>query len=183
MNVTPKSTWNPFAYSLVAKPPTLVAAQLRVRNLRRAERFYDFLGLRSVARWTMKDGQRLVWMRDPASRQTVELYFVPRRSPLFEPFRRERRYYPQLLFTSRGTADLLPRLLRAGARLLAQVTDRGVQITFLRDPEGNTFEIVAWAAGRRVRRPGRPLDILLQPRKAVRRPGLRRGRSVRGATG
>ncbi|HTT16557.1 MAG TPA: VOC family protein [Thermoplasmata archaeon] len=123
--------------------PTLVCSEIRVRNLARAERFYRALGLRPVARWTMENGERLLWLRDRRSRQLLELYQVPRRSRLFEPMRSTRRFDTRLVFSVLRAGPLLRRLERHGGRVRVDFTEGDVRLTFLADPEGTLIELVS----------------------------------------
>jgi catechol 2,3-dioxygenase-like lactoylglutathione lyase family enzyme len=143
-----------------------------VRDLGRSERIYRALGLRRVAGGTMEDGSELAWMRDPVTRQAVELYRVSRRSRLYEPFRSARRHDTRLLFAVTDIAAAVRRLRRAGSRVTVDFAESGVRIIFARDPDGNLLEFVGWIdTDARKRRPP-PLSNL--PARAARQGRARR---------
>jgi catechol 2,3-dioxygenase-like lactoylglutathione lyase family enzyme len=157
----------------VRRPPSLlICGEIRVRDLERSERFYRALGLRRVAGGTMEDGSELAWMRDPVTRQAVELYRVSRRSHLYEAFRTARRHDTRLLFAVSDIAAAVRRLRRAGSRVTVDFVEAGVRIIFAEDPDGNLLELVGWVDTEARKRRLPPLSNL-PVRAARRRPGGR----------
>jgi len=148
--------------------PRLVASQIRVTDLSRTVRSLRALGLRTVATWTMADGERLAWLRDPLTGQMVELYWVPRRSRFYEPYGRPRRFDTPLLFALRDATPVLARLRRRGAAVPVDFEEGDVRITFVREPGGVLFELVSWSRAAKPRPAGPPLRRL--GRAARRRP-------------
>jgi len=111
----------------------------------------------------MADGQRLAWLRDEGTGQLVELYQVPRGSPLYEPFRPQRRFHTPLLFGVRNAEPLIRRLRRMGARVRRAFDEGEVRITFVSDPEGTLVELVSWTESAGDRHPDPPLIDLVRP--------------------
>jgi len=145
-------------------PALLICSELRVRDLTRSLRFYRALGLRCVARWTMQDGEELAWVKDPQTGQVVELYFVPRRSRFYSPFRRAPGLHTPLLFSLRDVRSVLPRLLRLGAKVVVDFEEREVRILFVRDLDGSLLELVGWTDSARRSHRAPPLRELTDPR-------------------
>jgi catechol 2,3-dioxygenase-like lactoylglutathione lyase family enzyme len=125
-------------------PPTFVCADIRVRNLSRAIRFYRTLGLRIEAKGRMRDGTTLAWLRDRGSGQLLELFQLSRRSPLYAPFRSRGRVENALIFSGRNRRTLLPRLRRLGAHVVREFEDGEVHLLFVRDPDGTLLEFLSW---------------------------------------
>lgn len=122
----------------------LACTDVRVNDLVRSVRFYRRLGLAVVARHRMADGTRIVWMRDPATRQVLELYRLDANAPLYEPFRPSGDPQSSLIFGVVDTDAIVPDLLRLGARPVAEFEQAGVRFVFLRDPNGKRLELLSW---------------------------------------
>jgi catechol 2,3-dioxygenase-like lactoylglutathione lyase family enzyme len=157
--------------------PSFICPDVRVRNLARAVRFYRGLGLRPVAKGRMDDGTSLVWLRDPKTRQLLELFQLSSRSPLYTPLGRRNRVENALIFSLPDVQRLLPRLRRFGARVLTEFEDGEVHLTFVRDPDGTLLEFLSWTDEARKSHRGSPLVRLALPppnprvrRRAASRP-------------
>lgn len=153
---------------MARRAPILVCSELRVRDLDRAIRFYRALNLRPIARWTMKTGEELAWLRDPNSAHVVELYRVPRRSRFDEPFRSVRRFDTRLLFSARDVTPTLARLRRLGATVRVDFEDGETRLVFLNDPDGNLLELVGWSSTARRRHREPPLASFVRRGRATR---------------
>jgi catechol 2,3-dioxygenase-like lactoylglutathione lyase family enzyme len=128
----------------VTTRPQYLGSDVRVRELPRSVRFYAALGLRPVARHTMRDGTRIVWLRDPSTGQLLELFELARRSPIYTPFPRRTRSGNAVIFGVRDTRRLLPSLRRFGGRPFAEFEDGEFRLNFLWDPDGTKVELVSW---------------------------------------
>lgn len=128
----------------------------------------------------MTIGEELAWLRDPSTRQLVELYRVPKGSPLYEPFPSPRRFATPLLFSVRDIDPLIARLRRIGARVRVDFVDGEVRLVFLTDPDGTLVELVGWTPAARTAHREPPLhDLALPPHaERPRRSRARRGRSA-----
>lgn len=148
--------------------PNLICSEVRVRNLPRAVRFYRALGLGPVTKGRMNDGTKFVWVRDPKTRQLLELYYLPPRSRLYRPFRARDRLDPQPMFGVQHAKPLLARLRRLGASVVTDFQEGNFRLTLVRDPDGTCLELVSWTTEARKTHRDPPLLGLVLARK--RRP-------------
>jgi len=153
---------------------------MRVGDLDRSARFYRALGLRPVARWTMEDGERLLWLRDETTRQLLELFWVPRGSRFYEPLRASRRFSTPLLFSARNVGPIVSRLRRLGSRVRADFEEGENRIVFVTDPDGTPIELVGWTDPSRARYARAPLVGLVLSRGRGRRQHRAAPRRARG---
>ena len=134
-------------------------------------RFYRALGLEPFTRTQMKDGTRIVWMRDPLSGQILELFQLSPKSPLFRPFRRHVGTDRALIFSTSDVGAVLPRLRRMGAKVEVEFEEGDVQFSFLRDPDGTWVELLGWTDATRTAHRQPPLMSLLTTPADRRRLG------------
>jgi len=148
--------------------PSFICADVRVRNLNRATRFYRALGLRRVANARMNDGTDVAWLRDRRTGQLLELFQLSPRSPLYRPFRYRSKVENALIFSLPDVERLLTRLRRLGAKRLLEFEDGDVLVTFVRDPDGTLIEFVSWTSASMKVRSGSPMLALGVPRSRKR---------------
>jgi catechol 2,3-dioxygenase-like lactoylglutathione lyase family enzyme len=149
----------------------LICPDIRVRDLERSVRFYRELGLRPAARTRMSDGTEVVWLRDPRTHQLLEVFQLSRSSPLFVPFGKRSRVENAILFSLNDLRSVWSRLRRLGAKRVTEFEDRGVRLTFIRDPDGTLIELLSRTGPRGAHRGTAPLETL-----AVARPSRRSSR-------
>ncbi len=117
----------------------------------------------------MRDGTRIVWLRDPVTGQLLELFELSPRSPISEPLPRSPRNDRAVVFGVREVEPIVRRLETAGARVVARFDQGSARFVFLRDPNGIRIELVAWRSGSR--RPEDPPLLSLVRRRRPRRRG------------
>lgn len=116
---------------------------IRVRDLERSYRFYtSLMGLREQSRGTASRGGVWVLLRDPRTRQRLELSWYPPGSPHATPYR-PGEALDHLGFRVKDAAGLFRRLVAAGVEPALRPTDPGgvSGVYYLRDPDGNWVEL------------------------------------------
>jgi catechol 2,3-dioxygenase-like lactoylglutathione lyase family enzyme len=172
----------PDSHPVTTPTPHFICSDVRVADLSRTVRFYQLLGLEVATRGRMKDGTRIVWMRDPMTGQLLELFHLSLRSPLFRPFRRPTRTENALIFGVPNLHLLLPRLRRSGAKVTADFREGDVRYVFVRDSNGTFIELLGWVEGTRGARALPPMvDLASSQRRGARRSTHRGSRHAPGA--
>jgi hypothetical protein len=124
----------------------------------------------------MKHGGKWVWMRDPLTKQIVELNWYPRRSPYYERWRAGVEL-DHLGWSIRDIEPLLPMLRRLGAQVRADFVQGNVRLTFVEDPDGAWHEFLSWTPrGRQIRGGSPGLLQALPPGRAREAEKKRRSR-------
>jgi catechol 2,3-dioxygenase-like lactoylglutathione lyase family enzyme len=113
---------------------------LRVRDLARSIRFYRKVGYRVVARGTMEHGGRIVDLAFPGSAHRLELNYYPPGNPYFETFRPGSEF-DHFGFEVRDIDGWVRLLRRQKLPIVADWVERGVRLVYIRDPDGNWFEV------------------------------------------
>jgi len=143
--------------------PHLLYSGIRVRDMKRSMKFYAALGLRPSMKGQMKHGGEWVWMRDPKTKQIVELNWYPRTSEYYEGWRSGVEM-DHLGWSVRDVVPLLAKFKRLGARVKADFVQGNVRLTFVEDRDGIWHEFLSWTErGRRVRGGGPGLLQALPP--------------------
>ena len=93
----------------------------------------------------MDDGTNFVWVQDRRTHQLLELYYVPRGSPLYKPFRSRGGFEPVLTFGIRDAEPLLRRLRRFGVKVSADFPVGHYRLTLVHDTDGTGIELLSWS--------------------------------------
>jgi len=127
---------------------------IRVRDLKRSLAFYrKVMGLRQVDRGRMKAGGIFVQLRDPRSRQMLELNYYPRGTKYYERFKSGSEL-DHLAFWERDVDTKYEELLANGAtKAVEPFSEDGYRLAFVKDPDGIWIELIGKdrKARRRVR--------------------------------
>ena len=127
---------------------------IRVRDLKRSLAFYrKVMGLRQIDRGRMKAGGIFVQLRDPRSRQMLELNYYPRGTKYYERFKSGSEL-DHLAFWVRDVDTKYGELLTSGAtKAVEPFSEDGYRLAFVKDPDGIWIELIGKdrKARRRVR--------------------------------
>ncbi|HLF07642.1 MAG TPA: VOC family protein, partial [Thermoplasmata archaeon] len=123
--------------------PHLLYCGIRVRYLDRSMKFYAALGLRPSMKGEMKHGGKWVWMRDPRTKQIVELNWYPGTSEYYEGWRSGVEM-DHLGWSIRDIGTLLTRFRALGAKVKADFVQGNVRLTFVEDRDGIWHEFLSW---------------------------------------
>lgn len=124
--------------------PNLIYSEIRVRNLQRSVDFYRVLGLVPKKRGSLDDGTSFVWIWDKKTRQLVELWYAPRSSQFYEPFRVGRMLDPRLMISVWKAGPILLKLKHRGGKVIRDDRVGDFRLSVVEDPDGNSVEIVSW---------------------------------------
>jgi lactoylglutathione lyase len=127
---------------------------IRVRNLKRSIEFYSrIMGLKKTHRGRMRAGGVFVGLKDPRSRQTLELNYYPRGTKYYERFRNGSEL-DHLAFWERDVDAKYAEVLQHGAtKAVEPFSEGGYRLAFVRDPDGIWLELIG--KERKVRRRAR----------------------------
>jgi len=116
---------------------------IRVQNLRGSVAFYTkTMGLKKTHRGRMRAGGIYVGLKDPRSRQTLELNYYPRRAKYYERFRNGSEL-DHLGFWERDVDAKYEKLLKLGATTAVEpFSEGGYRLAFVRDPDGIWIELI-----------------------------------------
>jgi len=127
---------------------------IRVRDLRRSLAFYrKVMGLKQVDRGRMKAGGIFVQLKDPRSRQMLELNYYPRGTKYYERFKNGSEL-DHLAFWERDVDTKYEELLaNGGTKAVEPFSEDGYRLAFVKDPDGIWIELIGKdrKARRRVR--------------------------------
>jgi catechol 2,3-dioxygenase-like lactoylglutathione lyase family enzyme len=115
---------------------------LRVRDLSRSVRFYRRLGFRVIGRGRMEHGGRWVGLQLPGSSHELELNHYPRGTRFHTPFRAGSEF-DHLGFVVEDAEWWVRRLRRAHWPVVADWSEHGWRLIFVRDPDRNWLELGA----------------------------------------
>lgn len=126
---------------------------IRVRDLRRSLTFYTkVMRLKKTGRGRMKAGGIFVQLRDPRSRQVLELNYYPPRAKYHERFRSGSEL-DHLAFWERDVDGKYEEMLANGAtKAVEPFSEGGYRLAFVKDPDGIWIELLG--KERRARRRG-----------------------------
>ena len=124
---------------------------VRVRDLERSLGFYTkVMGLKKIHRGRMKAGGVFVQLRDPRSRQVLELNYYPKRAKYYERFKNGSEL-DHLAFWERDVDKRYAELLANGAsKAVEPFSEGGYRLAFVKDPDGIWIELLG--KDRRARR-------------------------------
>lgn len=130
---------------------TFTYTGIRVRDLKRSLGFYTkVMGLKQVHRGTMKAGGVFVQLKDPQSRQMLELNYYPRGTKFYERFKNGSEL-DHLAFWERDIDRKYEELLANGAtKAVEPFSEDGYRLGFVKDPDGIWIELLG--KDRRARR-------------------------------
>ena len=116
---------------------------IRVRDLRRSLIFYTkVMGFKKVHRGRMRAGGIFVQLRDPRSRQVLELNYYPQRTKYYEKFKNGSEL-DHLAFWERDVDRRYDELLASGAtRAVEPFSEGGYRLAFVKDPDGIWIELL-----------------------------------------
>ena len=116
---------------------------VRVRNLKRSLAFYTkAFGLKEAHRGKMKAGGIYVQLRDPRSRQVLEVNYYPRGTKYYERFKSGSEL-DHLAFWEQDVDRRYRQLLRKGARkAIDPFSEDGYRLAFVKDPDGIWIELL-----------------------------------------
>jgi len=115
---------------------------IRVRELGRSLRFYRSLGLKVTHRGTMAHGGKYVHLRDPFSRQELELNWYPERSRFYERYKNGSEL-DHIGFIVDDAVKWFKLLVKRGARPAARpFGDESETLAFVKDPDGIWIELI-----------------------------------------
>lgn len=127
---------------------------IRVRDVKRSLAFYTkVMGLKQVQRGRMKAGGIFVQMKDPRSRQVLELNYYPRGAKYYERFKNGSEL-DHLAFWELDVDRRYDELLANGAtKAVEPFSESGYRLAFVKDPDGIWIELLG--KDRRARRRAR----------------------------
>jgi len=116
---------------------------IRVRDLKRSLALYTkVMGLKQTERGRMKAGGIYVQMKDPRSRQVLELNYYPRGAKYYERFRNGSEL-DHLAFWERDVDRKYEELLANGAtKAVEPFSEGGYRLAFVKDPDGIWIELL-----------------------------------------
>jgi len=116
---------------------------IRVRDLKRSLVFYTkVMGLKQVSRGRMKAGGIFVQLKDPRSRQMLELNYYPRGSKYYERFKNGSEL-DHLAFWERDVDRRYEELLANDATSAVEpFSEDGYRLAFVKDPDGIWIELI-----------------------------------------
>jgi len=116
---------------------------IRVRDLKRSLALYTkVMGLKQTERGRMKAGGIYVQMKDPRSRQVLELNYYPRGAKYYERFRNGSEL-DHLAFWERDVDRKYEELLANGAtKAVEPFSEGGYRLAFVKDPDGIWLELL-----------------------------------------
>jgi len=133
----------------IENEPYFIYAGIRVRELKRSLRFYHALGFRTLVRGRMRHKGVYVWLRDPRTKNVLELNYYPPGTSFHERYLRGSEL-DHLGFTVRDVEPILERLRKTGMRrIVADFCEENVRLTFVEDPDGIWVELLSWKQPRK----------------------------------
>ena len=116
---------------------------VRVRDLERSLDFYTkVMRLKKIHRGRMKAGGVFVQLRDPRSRQVLELNYYPKRAKYYERFRNGSEL-DHLACWERDVDKRYAELLANGAsKAIEPFSEGGYRLAFVKDPDGIWIELL-----------------------------------------
>jgi lactoylglutathione lyase len=116
---------------------------IRVRDLKRSLAFYTkVMGFKKVTRGRMRAGGIFVQLKQPRSRQVLELNYYPRWTKYYEKFKNGSEL-DHLAFWERDVDRRYHELLASGAtRAVEPFSEGGYRLAFLKDPDGIWIELL-----------------------------------------
>jgi lactoylglutathione lyase len=124
---------------------------IRVRDLKQSLAFYTkVVGLKKVQRGRMRAGGIFVQLKDPRSRQVLELNYYPPGTKYYERFKNGSEL-DHLAFWERNVDGRYEELLANGAtKGVEPFSESGYRLAFVKDPDGIWLELIGLdRAGRR----------------------------------
>jgi catechol 2,3-dioxygenase-like lactoylglutathione lyase family enzyme len=112
---------------------------IRVQDLARSIRFYERLGFRAGKEGGMEHGGRFVDLHFPGSAHTIELNYYPTTNVYYEPFVAGTAF-DHFGFTVDDIDGWVRRLRHWRIPLVADFSERGLRLVYVRDPDGNWLE-------------------------------------------
>lgn len=122
---------------------TFTYTGIRVRDLRRSIGFYTkVIGLKQVHRGRMRAGGIFVQLKDPRSRQMLELNYYPRGTKYYERFKSGSEL-DHLAFWEPDVDRRYEELLVKGAtKAVEPFSEDGYRLAFVKDPDGIWIELL-----------------------------------------
>ena len=116
---------------------------IRVRDLKRSIAFYTkVMRLKKVFRGRMKAGGIFVQLKDPRSRQRLELNYYPSGTKYYERFKNGFEL-DHLAFWERDVDAKYEQMLASGAtKAIEPFSEGGYRLAFVKDPDGIWIELL-----------------------------------------
>jgi len=139
-----------------------IYAGIRVRELRRALRFYkQVMGMKQAHRGRMTHGGIFVYLRSPGRYRRIpmvspgrglELNYYPPRSKFYEKYRSGSEL-DHIGFWVQDVDRRYEELVSGGAREAVRPLSEGrFRLAFVKDPDGNWIELIGFAKRTRARK-------------------------------
>jgi len=115
---------------------------IRVRDLKRSLTFYTkVMGLKKILRGRMNAGGIFLQLKDPRSRQRLELNYYPPGAKYHERFRSGSEL-DHLAFWERDVDRKYQQMLANGATKAVEPFSGGYRLAFAKDPDGIWIELL-----------------------------------------
>ena len=118
---------------------TWLYSGLRVQDLVRSIRFYEKVGFRAGQVGGMEHGGRFVDLAFGRTPHVLELNYYPTTNRFYEPFV-EGTAFDHFGFRVDDIQAWVRQLRRWRIPLVADFTERGLRLVYIRDPDGNWLE-------------------------------------------
>ncbi len=115
---------------------------IRVRDMEKSVKFYTkVIGLRAVGKGTMSHGGKYVHLRDPKTRQMLELNWYPEGSRFFTEYQNGEEL-DHLAFAVKDVKKAYKELVKKGAQNAVSPSESKGTEVYVKDPDGIWIELL-----------------------------------------